>query len=213
MLQSQLRPHGIQQNWRTWKSRVRKSVHWMQLPSSQCKWFTVITWVWSRAEFSLDTETRRQSVETICLSTETSLNLNSNRKWLVCCQNTYVFKLQTLGANSLKGKNSLPLGANSFLFEKFPFWKRTQLKRTTARSSSLPLMCVTFSALWLRHCACTAGYPVWLSRRGFWPPKTNTKTNGKNVVISLLSKSLIFEPLVIPCPMVEIGYQRKIKNQ
>ena len=36
--------------------------------------------------------------------------------------------------------------------KKFPYWKGMQLKRITAWSGSLPLMCLTFSALWLRHC-------------------------------------------------------------
>ena len=52
---------------------------------------------------------------------------------------------------ALKGKNSFPLGAN----REVPILKKgTQLKKITACFSSLPLMCVTFSTYWLRHCHC-----------------------------------------------------------
>ena len=51
--------------------------------------------------------------------------------------------ISILLVTALKGKNLLPLGANSFLKKKFTFRKGTQLKRITAVSSSLPFMCVT----------------------------------------------------------------------
>ena len=52
--------------------------------------------------------------------------------------------------DALKGKNLLPLGANSrgskfFSLRKVPNLKRGQLKRITAHSSSLPLMCIALS--------------------------------------------------------------------
>ena len=50
---------------------------------------------------------------------------------------------------AFKGKNLLPLGANSFLKREVPILKKwMQLKRITDCSSSLPLMCVTFSVFW-----------------------------------------------------------------
>ena len=58
---------------------------------------------------------------------------------------------------ALKGKNSLPLGANSFLGEVL-ILKRDAIEENQCCSSSLPLMCVTFSVFWLRHwLVCTFG--------------------------------------------------------
>ena len=82
----------------------------------------------------------------------------------------YVVKwFSMLLETTLKGKNSLLLGANSYLQEKFPLWKGTQPNWMTASCSSLPLIYVTFSAFWLRLCSCSNAWsPAQTGSRLVW---------------------------------------------
>ena len=53
--------------------------------------------------------------------------------------------------NFSKRKEFAPFGSKFFPFREVPIMKRDAIQRITAFSSSLPLMCVNFSAFWLRH--------------------------------------------------------------
>ena len=58
------------------------------------------------------------------------------------------------------------LWSKFFPLREVPIWKGTQLKRVIAWSISLPLICVTFSAFWLRRCKhYHIHIPVWSE---FW---------------------------------------------
>ena len=52
----------------------------------------------------------------------------------------------------LKGKNSLHLGAKFSFKRSSHFVKGRNWRESLIDHSSLPLMCVTFSAFWMRHC-------------------------------------------------------------
>ena len=65
----------------------------------------------------------------------------------------YVVKVifHTIRNCSLR-KDFAPSGSKFFPLREVPICKRMHMKRITAWSSSLSLVCVTFSAIWLRHC-------------------------------------------------------------
>ena len=62
-------------------------------------------------------------------------------------------------------KEFAPSGSKFFLLREVSIWKGGQLKRVTACSSSIPLMCVTFSAFRLRHCVIQVSHngQIWLT--------------------------------------------------
>ena len=122
------------------------------------KWtFHVYTVSWEKCEkHILKTHSRHKFLNSssigVAPNTQATYVRNKNRNIQGRLYTINVVKVISIPKGTvLKERICLICGSKFFPFREVPIMKRGAIKRITACSNSLPLMCVTFSAFWLRH--------------------------------------------------------------